>query len=56
MEMYLAGVSVCRVEDITGALWDTRVSAGTVSKLNEKAYEPIETWCNRPIQGNHPVS
>lgn len=26
MEMYLAGVSVRRVEDITEALWGTRVS------------------------------
>ncbi|MDR1515666.1 MAG: transposase, partial [Synergistaceae bacterium] len=30
VEMYLAGVSVRRVEDITEALWGTRVSAGTV--------------------------
>jgi hypothetical protein len=29
--MYLAGVSVRRVEDITQALWGTRVSPGTVS-------------------------
>lgn len=31
VEMYLAGVSVRRVEDITEALWGTRVSSGTVS-------------------------
>ncbi len=31
IEMYLAGVSVRRVEDITEALWGTRVSSGTVS-------------------------
>ena len=30
VEMYLAGVSVRRVEDITEALWGTNVSAGTV--------------------------
>ena len=30
IEMYLAGVSVRRVEDITEALWGTRVSPGTV--------------------------
>lgn len=30
VEMYLAGVSVRRVEDITEALWGTRVSSGTV--------------------------
>lgn len=44
-EMYLAGVSVRRVEDITEALWGARVSAGTVSKLNQKVYERIEEWC-----------
>jgi transposase-like protein len=32
--MYLAGVSVRRVEDITEALRGTRVIAGTVSNLN----------------------
>ncbi|EED31239.1 transposase domain protein for insertion sequence element isrm5 [gamma proteobacterium NOR5-3] len=31
MEMYLAGVSVRRVEDVAEALWGTRVSSGTVS-------------------------
>ena len=31
IEMYLAGVSVRRVEDITEALWGTSVSSGTVS-------------------------
>ena len=50
MEMYLAGVSVRRVEDITQALWGTRVSPGTVSNLNKKIYERIERWRNRPIE------
>ena len=54
MEMYLAGVSVRRVEDITEALWGTRVSSGTVSKLNKKVYQHIEAWRNRPIEGEHP--
>lgn len=36
VEMYLAGVSVRRVEDITEALWGTKVSPGTVSNLNKK--------------------
>lgn len=49
MEMYLAGVSVRRVEDITEALWGTRVSTGTISNLNKKAYEHIEKWRARPI-------
>lgn len=34
MEMYLVCVSVHRVENITDALWGTRVSARVVSKLN----------------------
>jgi len=54
IEMYLAGVSVRRVEDITQALWGTRVSPGTVSNLNKKIYERIEKWCNRSIEGNIP--
>jgi putative transposase len=53
MEMYLAGVSVRRVEDITEALWGMRVSAGTVSDLNQKLYERIEQWRNEPITGEH---
>jgi transposase-like protein len=51
MEMYLAGVSVRRVEDITEALWGTRVSPSTVSELNQKLYERIEAWRNQPITG-----
>ena len=54
IEMYLAGVSVRRVEDITQALWGTRVSPGTVSELNKKIYAQIEKWRNRPILGRHP--
>ena len=54
IEMYLAGVSVRRVEDITQALWGTRVSPGTVSNLNKKIYERIEQWCNRAIEGSFP--
>ena len=52
--MYLAGVSVRRVEDITEALWGTRVSPSTVSELNQKIYVHIEAWRNRPIEGEHP--
>ena len=51
IEMYLAGVSVRRVEDITEALWGTKVSPGTISNLNKKAYENIEKWRNRPLSG-----
>ena len=54
IEMYLAGVSVRRVENITEALWGTRVSPSTVSELNQKIYGHIEAWRNRPITGEHP--
>jgi putative transposase len=54
MEMYLAGVSVRRIEDITEALWGMKVSAGTVSDLNQKMYERIEAWRNQKIQGRYP--
>ena len=54
VEMYLAGVSVRRVEDITEALWGTRVSSGTVSRLNQKIYRHIEAWRNRKIEGEFP--
>ena len=53
IEMYLAGVSVRRVEDITEALWGTRVSPGTVSNLNKKVYERIEKWISAPIEGEY---
>jgi len=54
VEMYLAGVSVRRVEDITEALWGTRVSSGAVSRLNQKIYKHIEAWRNREITGEFP--
>ena len=47
IEMYLAGVSVRRVEDITEALWGSRVSPSTISELN-KAYPflCIHAYCH----------
>jgi putative transposase len=54
IEMYLAGVSVRRVEDITEALWGTHVSPGTLSQLNKKIYSKIETWRNRPLTEKYP--
>ena len=52
--MYLAGVSVRRVEDITEALWGAKVSSSTVSELNQKIYSKIESWRMQPIHGEHP--
>ena len=54
VEMYVAGVSVRRVEDITQALWGTRVSASTVSDLNQKIYKQIEQWRQQPLVGEFP--
>lgn len=53
VEMYLAGVSVRRVEDITEALWGSRVSPSTVSELNQRIYEQIDAWRNQPIKGEY---
>jgi transposase-like protein len=50
VEMYLAGVSVRRIENITEALWGTRVSPSTVSELNQKIYAQIEEWRQRRIE------
>ncbi|MDI9370831.1 MAG: transposase, partial [Synergistota bacterium] len=54
IEMYLAGVSLRRVEDITEALWGSSVSPSTISNMNKKIYGNIESWRNRPIEGEHP--
>ena len=54
VQMYLAGVSVRRIEDITQDLWGARVSPGTVSALNQKIYKRIEEWRNRPLTENYP--
>ena len=42
-----------RVEDITEALWGSKVSLATIIELNKKAYVHIEDWRNRPLQGGH---
>ncbi len=52
--MYLAGISVRRVEDITAALSGTKVSPGTISKLNQKVYKSIDAWRNQPIAAAFP--
>ena len=54
VEMYLAGVSVRRVEDITEALWGSHISSGSVSELNKRIYARIEEWRNRPLQRCYP--
>lgn len=42
IEMYLAGVSTRRIENVSKILWGSRVSAATASNLNDKAFEAGE--------------
>lgn len=50
LEMYLAGVSVRCVEDITEVLWGVKVCASTVSDLNQKIYDQVEDWRNKTLK------
>lgn len=54
IEMYLAGVSVRRVEDITEALWGMKVSPSTISELNKKVYGQIDQWRMRKLENDYP--
>lgn len=54
IEMCLAGVSVRRVENITEALWSTKVRSSTVNESNQKSYGKIEKWHKQPFLGEHP--
>ena len=56
IEMYLAGVSTRRIEDASEMLWGSSVSAATVSNLNEKAFEAVEEWRNRPPERAYPYA
>lgn len=54
IEMYLAGVSTRRIEDVSEILWGASVSAGTVSNLNDKAFAAVEEWRSRPLTSEYP--
>ena len=54
IEMCLAGVSARRIEGVSGILWGAGVSAGTVSNLNEKAFESVDAWRTGPLSGGCP--
>lgn len=49
IEMYLGGVSIRCVEEITEAFWGMKVYPRNISNLNKKAYEHIETWRFRSL-------
>ncbi len=53
-EMYLAGVSIRRIEDASEILWESSVSAATVSNLNEKALTSIGEWRSTPLERAYP--
>ncbi len=50
IETCLAGVSTRRVEDASEILWGASASAGTVSNLNDKAFEAVERWRSRSLE------
>jgi len=54
IEMYLAGVSTRRIEDVSELLWGTKVSPATVSKLNKQVYGEIEQWRTRALSEYYP--
>lgn len=54
VEMYLAGVSMRRVESITEILWGQKVSSGTISNLNQKCFAQIEEWRSRKLTEKYP--
>lgn len=56
IEMYLAGVSTRRIEDVGEIPWGAGVSAGTVSNLNDKAFKAVEGWRCRPLAREYPYA
>ena len=54
IEMYLAGVSTRRIEDVSEILWGAGVSAGAVSNLDDKAFKAVEEWRCRPLACEYP--
>lgn len=54
IEMYLAGISTRRIEDVSEILRGASVSAATVSNLNEQAFEAVEERRSRPLTCKYP--
>lgn len=54
VEMYLAGVSTRRVDDISQLLWGERMPSQTLSDKLKKVYADIEEWRSRPLEGEYP--
>ena len=56
IEMYLAGVSTRRIEDVSKILWGAGISAGTVSGLNDRAFKAVDEWRCRPLAREYPYA
>ena len=54
IDMYLAGVSTRRVDDISQALWGSRMPSQTLSDQLKKVYEGIDAWRERPLSQPYP--
>ena len=54
MEMYLAGVSTRRVDDISQLLWGERMPSQTLSNKLKKVYGDIDSWRTRPLESEYP--
>jgi putative transposase len=52
IEMYVGGISVRRVEDITEALWGAPGAAFDRVAAEQEDLRTLEAW--RPIEGEHP--
>jgi transposase-like protein len=54
IDMYLAGVSTRRVDDISQALWGGRMPSQTLSDQLKKVYAGIDQWRTRPLTQAYP--
>lgn len=54
IDMYLAGVSTRRVDDISQALWGARMPSQTLSDKLRKVYGDIDQWRERPLSQPYP--
>ena len=54
IDMYLAGVSTRRVDDISQLLWGERMPSQTLSDKLRKVYDQIDERRNRPLDSEYP--
>ncbi|MFT8358627.1 IS256 family transposase [Bifidobacterium aquikefiri] len=54
IDMYLAGVSARRIDDISQALWGSRMPSQTLSDQLKRVYADIDRWRTRPLQQPYP--